>query len=348
MQTAFNHNMLILAREARALSQAQLADAIGMSATNLSKIERGDIGIANDTLEKIASITQYPQQFFFRQGQPIPESLIYRKRQVVAQKLITPVHAQANIIRLMVQQLATLLSLPAFHWPLVPMEQSISPAAMAIALRQHWQVQQPIIPNLTQLMEAHGIITHSFPFGTPRIDSRSIITQQKQPIVITNSTMPGCRQRFSLAFELGHLCMHTFAPINASQDIAHEANLFAAELLMPEAAIRPYFEQGITIPILAQLKTKWKVSMIALLYRADDLGYLTPNQKRYLLQQFNSLKIRRCEPVELDIPPESPTLLQQLIAQCKTQLQLGTVQIAALLCLEVPELMELTTAPNQQ
>ena len=42
--------------------------------------------------------------------------------------------------------------------------------------------------------------------------------------------------------------------------------------------------------------------MIALLYRADDLGFVTANQKRYLLQQFNKLKIRRREPQELDVP----------------------------------------------
>lgn len=116
----------------------------------------------------------------------------------------------------------------------------------------------------------------------------------------------GDRLRFSLAFQLGHLVMHTYSPVPADREISHEANLFAAELLMPEETIREDFMDGITLPILAQLKRKWKVSMISLLYRADDLGFLTPNQKRYLVQQFNDAKIRRREPVELDVAKNNP------------------------------------------
>ncbi|MBL0267161.1 MAG: hypothetical protein IPP99_00340 [Chitinophagaceae bacterium] len=66
--------------------------------------------------------------------------------------------------------------------------------------------------------------------------------------------------------------------------------------------------------MLGELKRKWKVSMIALLYRADDLGLLTPNQKRYLVQQFNQQNIRRREPQELDIPKENPKLMRRLLA----------------------------------
>ena len=77
---------------------------------------------------------------------------------------------------------------------------------------------------------------------------------------------------------------------------------------MPAKHIIEDFKNGITIPILADLKRKWKVSMIAPLYRADDLGLVTTNQKRYLFQQFNQLKIRRREPIKLDI--KNPDLLK--------------------------------------
>ncbi len=337
MDAIINTEMLILAREARGLSQLQLAEAIGMSATNLSKIERADISIAADTLEKIADITGFPLQFFTQKGSIVPENLNYRKREVVAQKLITPVHAQANIIRLQVQQLAGLLQQPTPTLPTIPVNANNTPAQIATQLRKMWQVNESIINNLTQLIESQGIVTTSFNFGTERIDSRSMITDEKLPIIFTNSTLKGDRQRFSLAYQLGQLIMHSFVPVAIDQDISHEANLFAAELLMPEAAIRKDFEQGITIPLLAQLKTKWKVSMIALLYRADDLGYLTPNQKRYLVQQFNTLKIRRREPIELDIANEPPQLFRQWIAACKSKFKLSTVEMAALLCQTIDE-----------
>lgn len=337
MDVIINTEMLILAREARGLSQLQLAEAIGMSATNLSKIERADISIGMDTLEKIAEKTGFPFQFFTQPGSIVPENLNYRKREVVAQKLITPVHAQANIIRLQVQLLAGLLRYPTPKLPVLPVTDNNSPAQIATQLRNRWQVNEPIINNLTQLIESQGIVTACFNFGTERIDSRSMLTDDKLPIIFTNSTLKGDRQRFSLAYQLGQLIMHSFTALDASVNIGHEANLFAAELLMPEDFIRKDFEQGITIPILAQLKTKWKVSMIALLYRADDLGYLTPNQKRYLVQQFNTLKIRRREPIELDIAYEPPQLFKQWMATCKARFKLSTVEMAALLCLHVDE-----------
>ena len=81
--------------------------------------------------------------------------------------------------------------------------------------------------------------------------------------------------------------------------------------------------------------------MIALLYRADHLGLITPNQKRYLIQQFNQLKLRRREPMELDITKEKPKLIKQWIAEYRTKTKLGTVEMASLFFLNIDEFMEL-------
>lgn len=129
--------------------------------------------------------------------------------------------------------------------------------------------------------------------------------------------------------------------ISSERNIIHEANAFAAELLMPAKEMKEDFKKGINIGALAELKKKWKVSMIALLYRADDLGFLTANQKRYLVQQFNQLQIRRREPRELDIAIEQPGLLKRWVATYRSQAKLGAVEMAALLCLNVDEFIEL-------
>lgn len=135
--------------------------------------------------------------------------------------------------------------------------------------------------------------------------------------------------------------MHTYFPIEPDREVNHEANLFAAELLMPADAIRQDFEQGVTLPLLAQLKRKWKVSMISLLYRADDLGFLTPNQKRYLIQQFNGAKIRRREPVELDVPREEPQLIRQMILELCEKEGLNLPAFTQRIALELEDYLEL-------
>ena len=80
--------------------------------------------------------------------------------------------------------------------------------------------------------------------------------------------------------------------------------------------------------------------MISLLYRADDLGLLTPNQRRYIIQQFNQQKIRRREPVELDVPKENATLLKKLIKKYITEYEISTRQMAAILAIPLQDYLD--------
>ncbi|RYE48384.1 MAG: hypothetical protein EOP48_21175 [Sphingobacteriales bacterium] len=81
--------------------------------------------------------------------------------------------------------------------------------------------------------------------------------------------------------------------------------------------------------------------MISLLYRADDLGLLTPNQKRYVIQQFNQAKIRRREPVELDVAKEQPQLIHQMVVELCNQQNMTFPEAMQLLALEIDDYMEL-------
>lgn len=336
----FNRAMIELARESRGINQKELAEKLGLSVSNVSKIENGISPVSTQVFEQIMKVTGYPKDFFMQRIDIVPDNLGYRRRQVVAQKLLLPVNAIINIIRQHVQFLTRELKVDMPTLPTIAIIDEITPQAVAQQIRKLWKIRSGMIDNLTQHIEASGIPIATFDFNTARVDSRSILTEDKFPIIVHNRSHQGDRQRFSLAHELGHLVMHTLANLSAARDITHEANLFAAELLMPEDEIRKEFEEPLSIPRLAELKTKWKVSMISLLYRADDLGYLTANQKKYLMQQFNSQNIRRREPVELDIPIEQPQLLRRWIAEYKSSKKYSTAQMAAALNLTTGEFIE--------
>ena len=87
-----------------------------------------------------------------------------------------------------------------------------------------------------------------------------------------------------------------------------EADQFAAEFLMPAAAIRRELTPPITLTLLAKLKPRWKVPLQALIDRAKHLQILTERQVRYLLQQLSSTWLE--EPVQLR--PERARGLRQL------------------------------------
>ena len=61
----------------------------------------------------------------------------------------------------------------------------------------------------------------------------------------------------------------------------------------------------------------------------DHLGLITSNQKRYLIQKFNQLKLRRREPMEPDIPKEQPKLIKRWITEYRTKTKLRTEEMAS-------------------
>jgi Zn-dependent peptidase ImmA (M78 family) len=342
MPEYINTNMIILARESRGINQTELAGMIGMAQANLAKIESDSYRISDDALANLSHVTQYPISFFSQHGTIAPENLNFRKREKVPQRLLNPINAKINIMRLHVQIVTNEIKISPPVLPKMEVTEEQTPQKIALKLRKLWKIEKPVVDNVTALLEQNGVVVSILNFNTERVDSRSILTDNKFPIIFLNSLMLGDRQRFSMVFQLGQLIMHTFNIVDADRDVAHEANQFAAEFLMPEKEIKKDFDdRNITVALLGELKRKWKVSMIALLYRADDLGYLTENQKRYILQQFNELKIRRREPIELDVPVEKPQLIRKWLTELKTKQKLDVKGLAARLHLNTDEFIEL-------
>lgn len=304
--------MISLARESRGMTQKELANHLSISAGKLCRVEQDDQSFSEEIIERLGDILNYPQSFFYQIGEShIPNAIDFRRRAKVSNKLLKEINANVNLHRLCIEKLILEERLPQL--PILDVSNEMSPITAAAQLRKTWKMSKGPVDNLTAQLESKGIIVADFDFGTERVDSRIVITKGKNGIIVINSLMLGDRQRFSLAYELGHIVLHALATTSLeSRDIGHEANLFASEFLMPEADITPDLQGEMTIGKLADLKRKWKVSMQALLYRAEDLNIISYNQKRYLLGQFNSMSIRRREPKEFDVQKEKPNLLNTL------------------------------------
>jgi Zn-dependent peptidase ImmA (M78 family)/plasmid maintenance system antidote protein VapI len=341
MYPEINPNMIVLAREARGLTQTDLAEKLKLHRANVSRLEIGDTNVQSETLVAISEATNYPPQFFMQQGGTTPVNLAYRKREHVPIKVLTPIEAKMNIIKRHVQFITSALNKSLPKVPIIGVTETNTPSEIARLVRQQWSIPSGVIEDVTKTLENQGIIISNFDFGTERVDSRSMLTDDKYPIIFLNKALLGDRLRYTLAYELGQLVMHTFTDVYSDRDISREANQFASAFLMPREDILPDLQmENITLPLLASLKKKWKVSMIALLYRADDLGLLTPNQKRYLIQQFNQQKIRRREPMELDTPLETPTLLKSMINYFIKEYEIGVGQMAATFAIPLEDYLD--------
>lgn len=319
--------MLALAREARGYSQAELSEKSGVSRSNISRFEQESIQMSGDLVNKILSVLKFQESFFRADTDVLPPAL-YRKRDKVAARTVMAIDANINIYQMNITRLLHAIQLEAPKIPLLPLSESGSPEESAKKLRKLWKLPAGKIENLTEVLESHGIITVPVDFDTERVDSRSILIDDKFPVIFYNKKLLGDRLRFTLAYELGHNVMHTRTSLETFSDLSKETNLFAAEFLMPKEDILKDLSENINVESLARLKGKWKVSMHALLYRALDLEVITENQKRYIINQFNTLKIRRREPKELDLVIEKGHLLRDLITKYRTKQKMNLLQMA--------------------
>lgn len=336
MLERFNPKTLIVARETRGFTQQELAEKINILQSRLSKIENGHQSADSDFLKLISNTLSYPENFFCQEMEIYPPNLHYRKRTDIPAKILSYVEGIMNIYRVNIQTLLKSIDIPFTKLPLLEGKTNRSPREAARALRQFWQLSRGPIDNLIKIIEDHGIIVISMDFGTDKIDGRSMVTTTGKFIIFINKNLSGDRQRLTLAHELAHIILHLYSPEVFDIDTEAEAKVFASEFLMPESEIKQQLlGNKLTMQKLADLKRYWKTSMQAILYWAEILKMVTPNQSKYLWSQFNALKIKINEPIP--IPAEKPTLLNEIIISFISDLGYSNEELATTLDLNISD-----------
>ncbi len=122
-----------------------------------------------------------------------------------------------------------------------------------------------------------------------------LVRSENETTIGVNSSHPLARRRFSIAHELGHLLLHPGRPLLLHESVRVnfrdavssmatdaeeiEANAFAAELLMPAAAIRDAVGRAAGLErskLVASLASRFSVSAQAMEIRLVNLGVLLP------------------------------------------------------------------------
>jgi len=336
----FNHNMAIIGRKYRAISQTELAKKLKISQPLLHKIETGISVPDNEIIVLISKVLNLPKEFFFRKGDIHPPNLYYRKRSRTSKKLLYKVEAEMNIHRLNIQLLLEAIDIEVDPFPTFDLEFEKSPSIIAKKIRHLWKVPRGPIKNLLNLLESKGVIIIMSDFETSDIDGRGMYTDSLQPLIYLNQNVSMDRIRFSASHELAHIIMHMHVGVSGERNTEDEANEFAAEFLMPEEDIKPQLQRGLKLEKLANLKRYWGTSMNALLKRAQDLNTVQPNRAKNLWIEMSRQGFRRQEPPELEPYREQPTLLKNMIEFYKEELEYTDEELASALTLPKKEMVE--------
>lgn len=316
--------MLALAREARGMKQAEVADAMSKAGASegvtvsqgyVSKAESGRLAVTGDRLRLYGAALGYPPRLLCLGAQVhgVGVGLVHhRKRASTSASALRRIHAQLALTRVQVEGLLTAGGQRGGHdFPTVKVDDLTRPKDAARRVRKAWTMPPGPVSDMVATLEGAGAAVVTADLHSNRLDAVSQWDGRQAPLILVGQHAPADRCRFSLAHELGHLVMHQHPGNGPDQE--KEADAFAAEFLMPAADIRSDLTGAIDLARLAELKRKWRVSMAALLRRAQTLGTITDWHYRSVQVEMSALGYRTQEPVPL--AHEHPRRLPNLVAK---------------------------------
>jgi Zn-dependent peptidase ImmA (M78 family)/transcriptional regulator with XRE-family HTH domain len=333
----FNHSLLVLAREARALTQGELAAAISLGQGTLSKYETGMLDPTTEVVEELARELGFPASFFNQPDQPYGfPPYHYRKRKKLSAKTLGRISAEMNIRRMHIKQMCVSFARNTNRF--IPeidpddyhgkAKKRLDPEDVARTLREMWMLPRGPIANMVDLLEDNGAIVVPCDFGTDLLDALSQRTDGMPVLIYMNINAPADRLRLTLAHELGHMVLHT-TTLRDDDKMEEEADAFAGAFLLPAEDIKPQLRRGLDLRHLANMKGYWKVSMAAIAVRADRLKLVSPYQSKSFWMEMGRLGYRKREPNEPS--REDPKLLKQMIAFHRNKLGYSTLEMCKLL-----------------
>jgi transcriptional regulator with XRE-family HTH domain len=259
-------------REARRISQLELAQALGVSQAAVSNLESGARPIRVDELVTISRVLGEEVDYFFSATREQRGPVGVKLRADVAD---LPLPEFRDAINAFVDEIEG-APLPPAH---VAVSSSDPQAAAGEILTRLGRKRPPI--DVLSIARELGVAVFPRPF--PSALSALLLRHRKNAFIGVNSHQAPVRQRFSVAHELGHFVLHQSdqhfidygVPAAVEGEVPgynweHEraANEFAAELLMPAEMVK--HDVGTTS--LARLARRYEVSQEAMGFRLANLG----------------------------------------------------------------------------
>lgn len=295
------------------ISQADFGDHLGISPSTVSKIENARIDVTADQLHDIAALLDCTPEFLNRDvdvltaTKPWLRAYADASKKAVDRQIADSVTAVETIEILGLRTLPD--TIPIFDGDLAD-DDAIE--SMATAVRVAAGIDEDAVcVNSIRAAERLGCLV--LPMGeelgrhlgmSMRADGIPVICASR-PSLDEDRHVPGDRQRFTVAHELGHLALHSTipAPHTAAEAsrIERQAHQFAGAFLAPaDAMLEELRERGgkVTLKTLADIKESWGIAIKALVMRFQVLGVIDPDQARSLHKQISARGWSKQEPIE--------------------------------------------------
>ena len=349
---------LRLARKRSGLSLRGLANRLkgGVSAQSLGKYERDEMKPGSDALIALSQALKLPISYFMSPMQVQLDGLEFRQKSGTSVKDRAWVEAEVldQVERyLTIEQV---LGLESADWnnPLsaqrriTALEQA---ERLADEVRDEWDLGRDPIPNMTELLEHHGVkvlllslpkSVHGLTCMVRRPGHRDV------PCIVINKNDTLERRRLTLAHELFHL----LADPASSVDLEKAANRFAGAFLMPADGLRREAgdrRHAVAHEEVMRLKRVYQVAAAAMLVRFEQLGIISQMVMVRIFQTvgrgWRSEEPAPLEPADRRGEMEMPERFERLCYRALSEKLISLPKAAELLQRPVAEIKSGTEGP---
>ena len=287
---------LKLARKKSGYSLRDLAGVLKgeITAQAIGKYERGEMMPSSGVLSRLAKVLSVSLEYLLSEEVEELEAVEFRK--LSSTSAGDRAQVEARVIDCLQRYLAIeeILELDSGAWRAPRFGERLlgredEGEALAQDLRKEWQLGTDPIPNMTALLEDHGIKVLVVPLPDRVSGLTCLVRRSKHktrvPVIVVNRDITLERRRLTLAHELAHRL------IDGSSRVDHEkgSNVFAGALLVPRNhLVREIGERRKALGYreLIQLKRMYRVSAAAFLVRLKQVGIIDQSTLAYAFQTY--------------------------------------------------------------
>lgn len=343
---------LKLARAAAGLSLRQLESELNamVTAQAIGKYERDEMMPSSTVLIALAKALGVTEDYLLNPADVELVAVEFRKRKLTSARESAEVRARilSEVERyLEIEEILAIDGRSSSHVPTKGVH-AVDDAEQAAAwLRSQWKLGEDPIPNLCEFLEEKGVKVCALPLPESVSGVQANVTSATNDVIqviVVNASHPGERQRFTLAHELGHLCLEPMSDL----DIEEACNRFAGALLMPRVLLEREVGKRrsvIWLRELFELKRIFGVSAQAVAYRCRDVGIMGSQAITDVFKIFSQKGWRKVEPAPLE--PERPARFERLCLRALAEGLISESKAAELLRKTTREILVSLNEPSQ-
>lgn len=306
MTTAVFGGRVLQARVLRSVPSGVLAERLGWRADKLTRVERRHTVLLPATdVAQLRRLLRVPEVFLTTApvAQVQERDLLFRTLASTTQREKTYLTQFMAAVEELAGVATRVRAFPPVRLPRGRFHSALDTAAAA---REALRVDRGApVKSVTMAAEKAGVLVVMRSRGLALPDAAAIgadvgSTSERhsglsawvgefaeQPVILMQAMSSWERTRWTLAHELGHLCLHKDLVGLAAEE---QANAFAGEFLAPVDAVTADLPAQVTLTALIDVKMRWGISIGALIMHLARHGVVDPSRAKTLQRQIYTRK----------------------------------------------------------